>query len=340
MRLEWASLVLLDGMVRRIVWSRLDGLPPLSPGPQDTTHRAGFVSILGVPNVGKSTLMNQLVGEKLSITTAKAQTTRHRIMGILNGAEYQIVYSDTPGVLLPHYKLQEGMMRFVQGSINDADILILVVDVYQTEFPDPKLLRQLKSSSAAMLVLLNKVDLLMDGSPLTLQKRELLGTEEELLAHWGREFPGASVLPISARQGKGLDGVLERLVALLPCHPPFFPKDQLTDKPEKFFAAEMLRESIFELYSQEVPYSTEVAVQSFKEQDDIIRIHCDIYVAQESQKGIIIGSKGSAIKRVGIRSRKRMEEFFQKKVHLETRVKVRKAWREDETSLREFGYLS
>lgn len=322
-------------------------MEPIDPAPAagwssavSTQHRAGFVSILGVPNVGKSTLMNQLVGERLSITTPKAQTTRHRIMGILNGEDYQIVYSDTPGVLLPHYKLQEGMMRFVRGSINDADVLILVVDVFQQGFPDEKMLRQLKSSPAAMLVLLNKIDLLEDGSPLTLEKREALGTREQLVEQWSNEFPGASVLPVAARQGKGLDAIMERLMVLLPHHPPFFPKDQLTDKPERFFAAEMLRESIFELYSQEVPYSTEVAVQSFKETEKIIRIQCEIYVAHESQKGIIIGNKGAAIKRVGVRSRKRLEQFFQKQVHLETRVKVRKAWREDETALREFGYLN
>jgi len=319
---------------------------PVAPEPvpspasaSGSRHRAGFVSILGVPNVGKSTLLNKLVGEKLSITTSKAQTTRHRIMGILNGDDYQIVYSDTPGVLLPHYKLQEGMMRFVRSSIIDADVLLLVVDVFQESFPDEKILRQLRSSPAAMLVLLNKVDLLGDGSPLTKERRAAIGTEEVLIERWRTEFPGASVLSLSARQGRGLDAVMERLMAVLPEHPPFFPKDQLTDKPQRFFAAEMLRESIFELYSQEVPYSCEVAVRAFKESEELIRIQAEIYVAQESQKGILIGNKGSAIKRVGVRTRKQMETFFQKQVHLETRVKVRKAWREDEVALREFGYL-
>lgn len=319
-----------------------DDPPGVEPIPSvSATHRAGFVSILGVPNVGKSTLMNALVGERLSITTPKAQTTRHRIMGILNAEDYQIVYSDTPGVLLPHYKLQEGMMRFVLSSINDADVLLLVVDVFQTEFADDKVLRALRASPAALIVLVNKIDLLREGpTALSAEKRAKLGTEEDVLARWRAEFPGASVLPISARQNVGTEELFERVSALLPLHPPFFPKDQMTDKPERFFASEMLRGAIFELYSQEVPYSCEVLIGSFKEKQDIIRITAEICVGSESQKGIVIGAKGAAIKRVGIRARKRMEEFFLKKVHLETRVKVRKGWREDESALREFGYLT
>ena len=234
-------------------------------------HRAGFVSILGVPNVGKSTLMNAIVGERLSIATSKAQTTRHRILGLHNGVdeqdvEYQIVYSDTPGVLLPQYKLQEGMMNFVRTSIIDADVLLLVVDIFQEDIslPDEKIMRQLRAASAALIVLVNKVDLLdEDLSPKTADRlRASLGTSEEIQQRWKAEFPEATVLPVAARGGLGVDEVLRYVVALLPEHPPYFPKDQLTDKPERFFAAEMLREQIFESYSQEVPYSCEVSVRT------------------------------------------------------------------------------
>lgn len=316
-----------------------DSLGGFDPNAFADTHRAGFVGIIGVPNVGKSTLLNTLMGERLSIVTSKAQTTRHRIMGLLNGEDYQVVYSDTPGVLLPQYKLQEGMMRFVRSSIIDADVLLVVVDIFQTSFPDEQVLRQLRSSPAALLILINKIDLLRDGSPITKERRQALGTEDQLVQRWKEEFPGATVLPIAAKSKVGTDGVLERVIALMPRHPPYFPKDQMSDKPEKFFAAEMLREAIFENYQQEIPYSCEVAVQSFKETDQIIRIACNIYVAHESQKGIVIGHKGSALKRVGSRCRHRMEAFFAKRIHLETRVKVRSSWREDESALREFGYI-
>jgi len=302
-------------------------------------HRAGFVSILGIPNVGKSTLLNALVGERLSIMTSKPQTTRHRIMGILNGDDYQIVYSDTPGVLLPQYKLQEGMMAFVRSSVNDADVLILVVDIFQDAFPDEQLLRQLRSSPAAMLVLLNKVDLLADDAPNVEQRRAELGTSEELLQRWGTEFPDATVLPMAAREGEGVGDVLKYVLALMPEHPPYFPKDELSDKPERFFASEFLREAIFEQYREEVPYSCEVVVDSFKETDEIIRIRANIFVSHDSQKGIVIGHKGTALKKVGIASRKRLEDFFRKQVFLETRVKVKKNWREDEGALAGFGYL-
>ena len=319
-------------------------------------HRAGFVSIVGKPNVGKSTLMNAILGTRLSIITSKAQTTRHRIMGIMNGDDYQIVYSDTPGVLIPQYKLQEGMMRFVQGSINDADVIVVVVDIFQDSSFDEKLLRQLRSSTAALLVLLNKVDLMPaeeaaedededgaaeDGSGAKRSRRvttNALGSQDELVARWEAEFD-ATVLPISARYGEGLDAVLERIKALLPVHPPFYPKDQLSDKPEKFFAAEMMREAIFGHYSQEIPYSCEVAVTSFKEGDEMIKISCEIYCAADSQKGIIIGKGGKALKAVGTKARGRMEAFFGKKVFLETRVKVSKSWRNDESALADFGYL-
>ena len=247
-----------------------------SPG-----HRAGFVSILGIPNVGKSTLLNALLGERLSIATSKAQTTRHRIMGILNTDDYQIVYSDTPGVLSPQYKLQEGMMRFVKASINDADVLILVVDIFQEKFPDEKLLRQLRASPAPLLVLINKVDLLEGDSPNAVNRVTDLGTAEQIMARWQEEFPESTVLPLAARRGDGVDTLLEQVLAFLPEHPPFFPKDQLTDRPERFFASEMLREAIFEHYSQEVPYACEVRIDAFKESDDIIRIRAYIYVSHE-----------------------------------------------------------
>lgn len=316
-------------------------------------HRAGFVSIVGKPNVGKSTLMNAILGTRLSIITSKAQTTRHRIMGIMNGDDYQIVYSDTPGVLIPQYKLQEGMMRFVQGSINDADVIVVVVDIFQDSSFDEKLLRQLRSSTAALLVLLNKVDLFPadeaaaedgapeDGSSAARSRRvtrNALGSQDALVARWEAEFD-ATVLPISARYGEGLDAVLDRIKALLPVHPPFYPKDQLSDKPEKFFAAEMMREAIFGHYSQEIPYSCEVAVTGFKESDELIKISCEIYVAADSQKGIVIGKGGKALKAVGTKARARMESFFGKKVFLETRVKVSKSWRNDESALTSFGYL-
>ena len=348
-------------------------------------HRAGFVSILGVPNVGKSTLMNCILGERLSIATSKAQTTRHRIMGIDNGEDYQIVYSDTPGMLRPQYKLQEGMMSFVRSSVVDADVVLLVVDIFQTDieeaFPDEKILRALRGTPAALLILVNKVDLLDENPPpepwglnlggasgsstqqeekqqqqqqqqqqlsperearraeAAARRRAELGTLDEILQRWRDEFPGSTVLPISAARGRGVQDVHKAVRALLPEHPPFYDKEQLTDKPERFFAGEFLREAIFEQYEQEVPYSCECRVDSFKETDDIIRIRAMIYVSHESQKGIVIGKKGAALKKVGIRARTRLEDFFQKQVYLETRVKVRPNWRSDLKALEDFGYV-
>jgi GTP-binding protein Era len=343
--------------------------------PSAPTHRAGFVSILGVPNVGKSTLMNCLLGEKLSIATSKAQTTRHRIMGIDNGPDYQIVYSDTPGMLRPQYKLQEGMMSFVRSSVVDADVILLVVDIFQRDiaeaFPDEKILRALKGTPAALVILVNKVDLLDEAEPLepwgatvadggaggavhstplpperaarraerAAERRAELGPVEEILQRWRDEFPGSTVLPISAARARGVETVLRSVRALLPEHPPYYDKDQLTDKPERFFAAEFLREAIFEHYEQEVPYSCECRIDAFKEDDEIIRIRAIIYVSHESQKGIVIGKKGSALKKVGSKARQRLEDFFQKQVYLETRVKVRPNWRSDLRSLEEFGYV-
>jgi len=311
-------------------------------------HRAGFVSIVGAPNVGKSTLLNALLGERLSIATSKAQTTRHRILGIANGEDHQIVFSDTPGVLLPQSRLQEGMMACVRSSLVDADVLILVVDIFQQSFPDDKVLRQLRASPAALLVLVNKVDLL-DVEVAADERRAAkvaeriaqLGSANELLNRWHDEFPEATVLPVAARRGTdgGVEAVRRQVLALLPEHPPFYDKDQLTDRPERFFASEMIREAIFEHYSQEIPYACECRVTSFKEDDDIIRIGANIFVSHESQKGIVIGKGGGALKKVGTSARKKLEAFFSKRVFLETRVKVKPNWRTDERSLEEFGYL-
>ena len=347
-------------------------------------HRAGFIAIVGMPNVGKSTLLNELVGERLAITTAKAQTTRHRILGIVNGDGFQVVYSDTPGVVLPQYKLHEGMMATVKGSLTDADAVIFAVDVFQQDFADEAILRQIDRSPAPLIVAVNKVDLLRAGSPLSGARLAELGGEAAVLGRWRARFPGASVLAVAAARGEGMDALRQRILAVrplraqdarsaarlahlrrplrsvgalkrlplasqsarascapqvLPEHEPFFPKDQLTDRPERFFAGEMVREAIMTGYRDEVPYSTEVRVVGFKELDEIIRIKAEIYVAHESQKGIIIGAKGAALKAVGSRARKALEEFFAKQVYLETRVKVRKAWREDAGALRDFGYF-
>ena len=317
-------------------------------------HRAGFVTILGVPNVGKSTLLNALLGERLSIATSKAQTTRHRILGLVNGDDHQIVFSDTPGVLLPQYKLQEGMMAFVRSSLVDADVVILVVDIFQDGFPDEKILRQLRDSPAALLVLLNKVDLLDVENAVDERRakkaRERLaqyGPPEDLLQRWQDEFPGATVLPVSARsaaigedaEAAGTESVLRHVRALLPEHPPYYDKEHLTDRPERFFASEMLREAIFEHYQDEIPYSCECKIESFKEGDALIKIAATIYVSQESQKGIVIGKKGAALKKTGTKARQRMQDFFQKKVFLETHVKVSANWRQNEKSLEAFGYM-
>mmetsp|Transcript_37924 Transcript_37924/g.126894 ORF Transcript_37924/g.126894 Transcript_37924/m.126894 type:complete len:295 (-) Transcript_37924:51-935(-) len=292
-----------------------------------------------MPNVGKSTLMNRLVGERLAIMTPKAGTTRHRILGILNGDDYQLIYSDTPGIYSePQYKLQEGMMAAVRGSLNDADLVLLVLDVFQQGWEDEAILRQVEAQACPLIVLLNKVDLLRDGSPLPQETLRRLGTEHELLDSWQKRFPQASVLPVSAETGEGTEALLSRVRACLPPHEPFFPKDQLTDRPERFFAAEMLREAIFTGYRQEVPYSCEVAITAFKELDEIIRVKATIFVSHETQQGIVIGRKGAALKAVGSKARKEMEAFFCKQVYLQTSVKVRKDWRQDPAALRDFGY--
>ncbi len=291
-------------------------------------HRAGYVSIVGKPNVGKSTLMNQLVGERLSIITSKAQTTRHRILGIINGPDFQLVYSDTPGIIQPKYELHQRMMGFVHSSLEDADVVLFVTDIYEQYDEEPVVERLRRIAlERPVLLLVNKVD---------------QATQEEVeakLAYWKDHFPEATeVIPMSALEGFGVQYVFEEIKRRLPVHPPFYPKDELTDKPERFFAAEMVREQIFLNYKKEVPYSCEVVVDEFKETDDLIRLRATILVERDSQKGIVIGEGGKMLKRVGIGARKAMEGFFLKQVHLETHVKVDTDWRSNAQRLKRFGY--
>jgi GTP-binding protein Era len=291
-------------------------------------HKAGFINIIGNPNVGKSTLMNQLVGERLSIITSKAQTTRHRILGIVNGDDFQMVFSDTPGIIKAAYKLHEGMMNFVQSAMRDADIFLFMTDIYEEQLNDEAILEKLRKTKRPLLLLINKMD---------------QADEEKLTAlsdKWKALLPSAEILPISALHNFNIDKVMERIRELLPESPAFYPKDALTDKPERFFVAEMIREQIFLNYKKEVPYSCEVEVESFKESEDIIRIMSIIYVARESQKGILIGHQGGKLKKVGTEARKAMEAFFDKKVFLETLVKVDKDWRNKEDRLKRYGYFN
>ncbi|MFO7874567.1 MAG: GTPase Era [Bacteroidales bacterium] len=288
-------------------------------------HKAGFVNIIGYPNVGKSTLMNILLGERLSIITPKAQTTRHRILGIANGDDYQMVFSDTPGILDPHYKLQEQMMQFVLGALEDADIFIILADI-KGAFENEDILNRIEQSGVPVMVLINKIDLAQDD--------EVIRARQQ----WENAYPEWSVIPVSALKGYNVDVVLHKTLELLPEGPPYFPKDEITDKPVRFFVAESIREKILVLYKQEIPYSVEVVVDEYKEEENIIRIRSTIHVARESQKGIIIGHQGKALKKVGTEARKDIEAFVGKKVFLELHVKVNKNWREDETKLRRFGY--
>ncbi len=287
--------------------------------------KSGFVSILGKPNVGKSTLMNALTGERLSIITSKAQTTRHRIFGILTGPDFQMVYSDTPGILDPQYELQQSMMSFVTASLEDADVVLWVVELGEKYRPSDFIDRVLKGSYKTLLVV-NKIDQ-ATGSQL-----------EDKLDYWRSHFPEVEILPVSALQNQNVDQLFEKIKSALPTHPPYFPEDTLTDKPERFFASEIVREKIFLNYKKEVPYSCEVVVSEFKEEDKIIRMRAEIYVERTSQKGIIIGHKGEMLKKVGTEARKDLETFFQKKVHLETYVKVEKDWRKKKKQLKRFGY--
>ncbi len=291
-----------------------------------TEHRAGFVNIIGNPNVGKSTLMNALVGEKLSIVTAKAQTTRHRIMGIVNTDDYQIVYSDTPGMLKPNYRLQEDMMKFVDAAIGDADIILYVTDVVEKAYKNGEYIQKLQRVECPVVVAINKIDI--SDQPKVLQ----------LMSYWKELLPDALVIPVSAKERFNLDSVLNAIVSKLPVSPPWFDKDQFTDRNLRFFASEIIREKILENYSQEIPYSCEVAVESFKEGKDRYEISAVIFVMRDSQKGIIIGKAGSALKKTGTEARIEMEDFFQKKVFMQLFVKVDSDWRENRRELRKFGY--
>ncbi len=290
-------------------------------------HKAGFVNIIGNPNAGKSTLMNALVGERISIITSKAQTTRHRIMGIVNGADFQIVYSDTPGILKPNYKLQEGMMQFVSSALADADILLLVVDLTDDKSIEPETFDRIKKIQAPIILLLNKIDLVVT----------MKADEEEI--RWKRLLPNAEIMKISALNEKNAEAVFNKIIAILPEHPAYYPKDELTDKPEKFFVAEIIREKILRNFQEEIPYSVEIVVEEFKENDIIVKIRAIIFVVRESQKGIILGSGGSAIKKLGTVARLDIEKFLQKKVYLELFVKVDKDWRDSERQLKRYGYL-
>ncbi|MDE5877700.1 MAG: GTPase Era [Muribaculaceae bacterium] len=294
----------------------------------EVQHRAGFVNIVGNPNVGKSTLMNDLVGERISIITSKAQTTRHRIMGIVNTPEYQIVYSDTPGVLKPKYKLQESMLEFSEGALTDADILLYVTDVVEDPEKNKDYLDRVAKEDIPVLLVINKVDLLKNNEEL-----------EKLVEAWKARLPKAEIFPISAKEHFNIDNLKARIVELLPPSPPFFGKDALTDKPARFFVTEIIREKLLLNYDKEIPYSTEVLVEKFEEKDNSIHIMSVIYVERDSQKGIIIGKGGDKIKKVGIEAREDIEKFFDKKVYLELFVKVEKDWRNRENKLRAFGYI-
>ncbi len=300
-------------------------------------HKAGFVNIVGNPNVGKSTLMNQLVGERISIATFKAQTTRHRIMGIVNTPEMQIVFSDTPGVLKPNYKMQEMMLAFSESALQDADVLLYVTDVVENPEKNMDFLEKVQKMTIPVLLLINKIDnLTSDSTPKGEgSSQQKLG---DIVAKWHTLLPNAEILPISAKNKFGVDMLLKRIQELLPESPAYFEKDQLTDKPARFFVSEIIREKILLYYDKEIPYAVEVRVDSFKETPQRIDIHAVIYVERESQKGIIIGHQGIALKKVGMESRKALEKFFGKKINLETFVKVDKDWRSNDRELNAFGY--
>ena len=290
------------------------------------SHKAGFVNIIGNPNVGKSTLMNAFVGEKLSIITSKAQTTRHRILGIVNGEDFQVILSDTPGIIKPAYELQASMMDFVKSAFDDADLLVYMVEIGEKELKDEAFFNKITNSKIPVLLLLNKIDL-SNQSQL-----------EDQVQLWAAKVPNAEIIPISALEGFNVKEVFDRIIELLPESPPFYPKDQLTDKPERFFVNEKIREKILMHYKKEIPYAVEVDTEEFFEEEKIIRMRAVIMVERETQKGIIIGHKGSALKRVGVESRKDLEKFFGKQVHLELYVKVNKNWRSNANQLKRFGY--
>ncbi|GGC77844.1 GTPase Era [Flavobacterium lutivivi] len=289
-------------------------------------HKAGFVNIIGNPNVGKSTLMNALVGERLSIITSKAQTTRHRIMGIVNGEDFQVVFSDTPGIIKPAYELQNSMMDFVKSAFEDADVLVYMVEIGEKELKDEAFFNKIIHSKIPVLLLLNKIDK---------SNQEQL---EEQIDLWREKVPNAEIFPISALENFNVSEVFNRILELLPSSPPYYPKDALTDKPERFFVNETIREKILLNYDKEIPYSVEIETEEFKEDEDIIRIKSVIMVERDTQKGIIIGHKGSALKKVGMQAREDLEKFFGKQIYIELFVKVNKDWRSNSFQLRRFGY--
>ncbi|AEL26107.1 GTPase Era [Cyclobacterium marinum] len=292
----------------------------------ENTHKAGFVNIIGKPNVGKSTLMNALLGEKLSIISSKAQTTRHRILGIMNEPEYQIVFSDTPGMLKPKYELHKSMMGFVNLSLEDADVIVFVTDLFENDEEIEDIIKKINAADVPVLLIINKIDL---------NKEEKLA---EVTQYWTEKINADIVIPISALEGFNLQKILQEILDRLPVHPPFYDKEELSDRPERFFASEIVREKIFIQYKKEIPYSTEVRIEDFEETENLIRMRAVIFVERDSQKGIIIGDKGKALKRVGTQARIEMEKFFGKKVFLETFVKVEDNWRKNKNKLRKFGY--
>ena len=291
-------------------------------------HRAGFVNIVGNPNVGKSTLSNRLVGERLSIITSKAQTTRHRIMGIVNGEDYQIVFSDTPGVLKPKFRLQQSMLEYSTGALIDADVLLYVTDVVESPTKNQEFLDRVAKEKIPILLIINKIDLLKGNDDLL-----------RIIDRWKELLPNAEVFPTSALENFNVDNIMKRIVELLPESPPYFGKDALTDRSSRFFVTEIVREKILMTYDKEVPYATQVIVEKFDESDTAIHIMAVIYVERDSQKGIIIGHQGKMLKRVGTEARKDIEKFFEKKIYLELYVKVEKDWRNQENKLRAFGYI-
>ena len=289
-------------------------------------HKSGFINIIGNPNVGKSTLMNNLIGEKLSIITSKAQTTRHRILGIVNGDNFQLIFSDTPGIIKPSYELQNSMMDFVKSALEDADVILYMVEIGEKSIKDSEVHNKIQSAKIPTIILLNKIDL---------SNQEDIENEINI---WSNKYPNADIYPISALNNFNSEKVINRIIELIPESPAYFPKDQLTDKPERFFVNEKLREKILLYYNKEIPYSVEVVTEEFKDEESIIKIRSIILVERESQKGIIIGHKGVALKKIGTKARIDLEKFFGKKVFIELHVKVSKNWRSNTNQLKKFGY--
>lgn len=325
---EISALTDISGIDENSSKMNIDDLLSSQLAMTNPDHRAGFVNIVGNPNVGKSTLMNHLVGERISIITSKAQTTRHRITGIVNTPDYQIVYSDTPGVLKPKYKLQESMLEFSQSALTDADVLLYVTDVVEDPLKNREFLEKVAAEKVPVLLVINKIDLLKGNKDL-----------EQIVTRWKELLPNATVFPTSAKENFNVDNLRQTIVYLLPLSPPFFGKDALTDKPARFFVTEIIREKILLQYDKEIPYSTEVLVEKFSETETDIHIMAVIYVERDSQKAILIGKRGEKIKHIGIDARKDIEKFFDKKVFLEIFVKVEKDWRNKENKLRAFGYI-